>query len=54
MLDYFLTFHRRWLSRPHPSEMLDVKRILEGVGLRTVVVQTSIGHFGPQEDADGK
>jgi hypothetical protein len=28
--------------------MLNVKRTLEGTGLRTVVVQTMIGHFGPE------
>ena len=47
VLDYFPAFRRRDLRRPHPSEMLEVKRILEGTGLRTVVVQTSIGHLGP-------
>jgi len=47
VLDYFPSFHRQQLRRPDPSEMLDVKRILEGTGLRTVVVQTAIGHFGP-------
>ena len=48
VLDYFPTFRRQALLRPHPSEMLNVKRMLEGVGLRTVVVQTAIGHFGPR------
>jgi pyruvate formate lyase activating enzyme len=48
VLDYFPAFRRRALSRPHPSEMLSVKRMLEGMGLRTVVVQTAIGHFGPR------
>lgn len=47
VLDYFPSFRRQRLQRPGPSEMLDVKRILEGTGLRTVVVQTAIGHFGP-------
>jgi pyruvate formate lyase activating enzyme len=47
VLDYFPTFRRRELRRPHPSEMLEVKRILEGAGLRTVVVQTASGHVGP-------
>jgi len=27
--------------------MLRLKEALEGVGLKCVVVQTSIGHFGP-------
>jgi pyruvate formate lyase activating enzyme len=48
VLDYFPTFRRRWLSRPPVSDMLEVKRLLEGTGLRTVVVQTAIGHIGPQ------
>jgi pyruvate formate lyase activating enzyme len=48
VLDYFPTFRRRGLRRPRPSEMLEVKRILEGTGLRTVVVQTAIGHLGPR------
>jgi pyruvate formate lyase activating enzyme len=47
VLDYFPTFRRKELHRPHPVEMLSVKRILEGAGLRTVVVQTAVGHFGP-------
>jgi pyruvate formate lyase activating enzyme len=45
VLDYFPTFRRQALRRPQPSEMLGVKRILEGTGLRTVVVQTAVGHF---------
>jgi pyruvate formate lyase activating enzyme len=48
VLDYFPTFRRQELHRPHPSDMLNVKRMLEGVGLHTVVVQTAIGHFGPR------
>jgi pyruvate formate lyase activating enzyme len=47
VLDYFPTFRRREISRPSPEEMLKVKDILEGTGLKTVIVQTSIGHFGP-------
>ncbi len=48
VLDYFPTFRRRDLRRPHPLEMLDVKEVLEATGLRTVVVQTSAGHIGPR------
>jgi pyruvate formate lyase activating enzyme len=48
VLDYFPTFRRKALRRPRPSDMLNVKRILEGTGLRTVVVQTAIGHLGPR------
>lgn len=47
VLDYFPTFKRRDMRRPEPEEMFEVKRILEGAGLRTVIVQTKIGHFGP-------
>jgi pyruvate formate lyase activating enzyme len=48
VLDYFPTFRRKTLRRPRPSEMLNVKRILERVGLRTVVVQTAMGHLRPR------
>jgi pyruvate formate lyase activating enzyme len=47
VLDYFPAFRRQALRRPRPPEMLNVKRILEGTGLRTVVVQTATGHVGP-------
>ncbi|MBS7643032.1 radical SAM protein [Candidatus Bathyarchaeota archaeon] len=47
VLDYFPTFRRINISRPSPREMLTVKTALEETGLKTVVVQTSIGHFGP-------
>jgi len=47
VLDYFPSFRRRWLKRPTVEEMLKVKKILEERGLKTVIVQTSIGHFGP-------
>ena len=47
VLDYFPTFRRRDIKRPRPAEMLKVKRILEDSGLKTVIVQTSIGHIGP-------
>lgn len=47
VLDYFPTFRRRQLRRPSLSEMLEVKRILEERGLRTVIVQTKWGHVGP-------
>jgi pyruvate formate lyase activating enzyme len=48
VLDYFPTFRRGDLQRPSPGEMLRVKQVLEEAGLRTVVVQTSVGHFGPE------
>jgi len=47
VLDYFPTFRRRDIERPHPGEMLAVKRVLEQAGLKAVVVQTTIGHIGP-------
>ena len=47
VLDYFPTFRRQNLHRPHLSEMLKAKRTLEGAGLRMVVVQTAMGHLGP-------
>lgn len=48
VLDYFPTFRRKEIERPQPEEMFRVKRLLEGVGLKAVVVQTSLGHFGPE------
>lgn len=48
VLDYFPTFRRRKLRRPSVGEMLKVKRTLEEAGLKTVVVQTAIGHIGLQ------
>jgi len=47
VLDYFPTFRRRDLKRPSVREMLKVKRILNGCGLKYVIVQTKIGHIGP-------
>lgn len=47
VLDYFPTFRRRDIKRPSPKEMIEVKKILEEAGLKTVIVQTSIGHIGP-------
>ncbi|RLE84382.1 MAG: radical SAM protein [Thermoprotei archaeon] len=47
VLDYFPAFRRRDIKRPSVRDMLRVKRALEEVGLKTVVVQTRIGHFGP-------
>jgi pyruvate formate lyase activating enzyme len=47
VLDYFPTFRRRHLQRPEPTEMLAVKQVLEGAGLKTVIVQTTMGHLGP-------
>ncbi len=46
VLDYFPAFRRRHLKRPTVEEMLEVKRILEDQGLKTVIEQTEIGHIG--------
>ena len=47
VLDYFPTFRRRDLRRPSLNDMVQVKQILEKTCLRTVVVQTAVGHLGP-------
>ncbi|MEM2539330.1 MAG: radical SAM protein, partial [Candidatus Bathyarchaeia archaeon] len=47
VLDYFPAFRRREIKRPSYREMLKVKEILNSVGLKYVIVQTSIGHVGP-------
>jgi pyruvate formate lyase activating enzyme len=49
VLDYFPTFRRRNLRRPQINEMMQVKQVLEDTGLRTVIVQTAVGHLGPDE-----
>jgi pyruvate formate lyase activating enzyme len=45
VLDYRPTFRRQDIFKPGVGEMLSVKQQLTDVGLKTVVVQTSIGHF---------
>jgi pyruvate formate lyase activating enzyme len=47
VLDYFPAFRRRDLRRPTMNMMLEVKKVLEERGLKAVIVQTSMGHFGP-------
>jgi len=47
VLDYRPEFRRRDIKQPTPQEMLQVKRILEAAGLKTVIVQTTMGHIGP-------
>ncbi|MEM1711841.1 MAG: radical SAM protein [Nitrososphaerota archaeon] len=47
VLDYFPAFRRRDIRRPTASMMLEVKKVLEERGLKTVIVQTGIGHIGP-------
>ncbi|MEM2578189.1 MAG: radical SAM protein [Candidatus Bathyarchaeia archaeon] len=47
VLDYFPTFRRREIKRPRYKEMLKVREILNGRGLKYVIVQTIYGHVGP-------
>ncbi|MCX8161551.1 MAG: radical SAM protein [Candidatus Bathyarchaeota archaeon] len=47
ILDYFPVFRRRDMKRPSYWEMLKVKKLLNGIGLRCVIVQTVLGHVGP-------
>lgn len=47
VLDYFPAFRRRDLKRPSYEEMIKVRSILEGQGLKNVVVQTVRGHVTP-------
>lgn len=47
VLDYFPAFRRRDIERPTVREMIEVKKTLEDQGLKTVVVQTVLGHIGP-------
>jgi pyruvate formate lyase activating enzyme len=49
VLDYYPTFRRRDIERPTVREMKRVKETLEGQGLRCVIVQTAIGHIGPDK-----
>ncbi len=47
ILDYRPEFRRKNLKRPSFYEMLEIKDILNNIGLKTVVAQTLRGHFGP-------
>ena len=51
ILDYRPEFRRLDLQRPSINEMKEIKAFIEGVGLRTVVAQTSIGHLPPIHQA---
>lgn len=46
VLDYRPEFRSR-IRRPEYGEMLEVHRILKGIGLRTVICQTAYGYIGP-------
>jgi pyruvate formate lyase activating enzyme len=47
LLDYRGEFRKKELIQPSFNEMIEVKDILNGTGLETVIAQTSKGHFGP-------
>jgi pyruvate formate lyase activating enzyme len=51
ILDYRPEFRRHDIERPSTGEMLDVKALLEGLGLRTVLAQTAFGHLAPSRPA---
>jgi pyruvate formate lyase activating enzyme len=46
-LDYRPEFRRREIVRPSYEQMVEVKRLLEGTGLRCVICQTERGHLLP-------
>jgi pyruvate formate lyase activating enzyme len=47
VLDYRGEFRRKNLIQPSVQEMLEIKNILDGTGLKKVIVQTSEGIMGP-------
>ena len=47
VLDYRPEFRRQDIARPTFDEMVQVKDLLEGTGLRCVICQTERGHIGP-------
>ena len=47
-LDYRPEFRCRHIRKPRHEEMVEVKRTLEGAGLRSVICQTERGHLGPE------
>jgi len=47
VLDYRGEFRRKNLIQPSVQEMLEIKNILDGTGLKRVIVQTSEGIMGP-------
>jgi pyruvate formate lyase activating enzyme len=46
-LDYRPEFRRMHLARPSVAEMLEVRNVLTSAGLERVMVQTALGHIGP-------
>ncbi|MDI3483940.1 MAG: pyruvate formate lyase activating enzyme [Methanobacteriaceae archaeon] len=47
VLDYRPEFRRQNIKRPSFDEMIQIKKLLNNEGLRTVIVQTTHGHIGP-------
>lgn len=47
VLDYRPEFKRMDLKKPDFNEMNEIKDILNETGLKTVIIQTEKGHFGP-------
>jgi pyruvate formate lyase activating enzyme len=48
VLDYRPAFRRMYIRRPEYEEMVNVWKILNGTGLKTVICQTVKGHIGPE------
>ncbi|MFX1541251.1 MAG: radical SAM protein [Promethearchaeota archaeon] len=51
ILDYRPTFRRLDITRPSVEEIRHVKQLLEGIGLKTVIAQTKLGHLPPIQPA---
>lgn len=47
VLDYRPEFRRKDIIKPSVDEMMEIKKLLNNTGLKTVIVQTDKGHFGP-------
>lgn len=47
ILDYRPEFRRTELIKPDWQEMIEIKNMFNELGLKTVIVQTERGHFGP-------
>ena len=48
VLDYRPAFRRSYILRLEYDEMVNIRRILSGTGLKTVICQTAKGHIGPE------
>jgi len=48
VLDYRPAFRRMHIRRPEYEEMVNVWKILNGTGLKTVICQTIKGQIGPE------